>query len=186
MTRFLTPLQLRFCDYLLAGDSPTQAARRAGYSPAMIKVRAGKMARSPAIMARLEQLRAERVDRREIIGELTRIAYCDLAAATDGAGTILGGEAIRRRLAGTIATLEVTDFKDKAGHTVKTTTRVTAWDKFKALDRLAQIAEAKDPGDPGPATGRALRPMDEDDFAAGERMAAILAAVEAREKARGA
>ena len=40
MTRFLTPLQLRFCDYLLAGDSPTQAARRAGYSPAMIKVRA--------------------------------------------------------------------------------------------------------------------------------------------------
>lgn len=79
----LTPQQIRFCHEYMAGATGGMAASRAGYSWKGAASKASRLLRMPKIMALIEQLQAEQLEKSKItaqrvINELALVAFSDI------------------------------------------------------------------------------------------------------------
>lgn len=133
----MTDKQERFCEEYMIDLNATQAAIRAGYSPASAKTVGPRLLENVGVQNRLAQLQAEQsrrtgVSTDRVVRELARIAFANASDLIDPETASVKLDASRDDLAA-IQSVKVKTFgEDGLEHEVKLA------DKLKALDLLGR------------------------------------------------
>lgn len=136
----MTERQNRFCEEYLIDLNATQAAIRAGYSPASAKEIASENLTKPNVRARIDEALAERSKRTgvtadRVIRELARVAFVDPTKVVDtNNATVLPNVSEDDR-----ATIASVKYKSSSGETSDSVEREIKFaDKLKALELLGK------------------------------------------------
>lgn len=146
MANELTPKQELFVAEYLKDLNATQAAIRAGYSPDTARQMGAENLSKPDIATAVEAARAEQLARvqltaDDVLRELMKIAFADLASAFDERGNLRPIHEIPVDVRRAMAAVEVDELFDGQGaERVWTgyTRKVKFWDKNKALESLGR------------------------------------------------
>jgi phage terminase small subunit len=142
----LTAKQNLFCIEYLLDINATQAAIRAGYSPASAMEIGYQLLQKTSVQAEIKQLMHKRAERTElqadmILMELMKIAFLDITAAFDDKGRLLPVNAMPEDITRAIASLELIELSANRPHKEsisKTGFRLSFCDKLKALELLGR------------------------------------------------
>ena len=142
----LTPKQRVFVGEYLVDMNATQAAVRAGYSPAAAGSIGSRLMRNERIRREVERKMAERAERTRItqdrvLEEYARIAFMDPRKLFDPAGQPLDVHRLNAEEAAVLAGLEVVELYEGRGanrEQVGYTRKYKLADKLKALDALGK------------------------------------------------
>jgi phage terminase small subunit len=135
----LTPKQQKFADEYLIDLNATQAAIRAGYSPATAEQQGSRLLSNVKVRAYIDERMAEHsrrtgVTQERIIRELARIAFLDPTQLVDmDTAELLSDAAVDDRAA--IASVKV---KTMSGETEMIEREIRFADKIKALELLGK------------------------------------------------
>lgn len=140
MGRGLTKRQQAFIDEYLIDLNGTQAAIRAGYSPACARQIADENMSKPVISAAIERALAERsrrtgVNQDRVIRELAKIAFLNPMDVLDMDEATVKGDSSRDDTA-CIASVKVKTIPTEDGNIVER--EVKTYDKTKALELLGK------------------------------------------------
>jgi phage terminase small subunit len=136
----LTPKQQRFADEYLIDLNATQAAIRAGYSPATAEQQGSRLLSNAKVRAYIDERMAEHsrrtgVTQERIIRELARIAFVNPPEVVDMDNATIYGYATEDDTAA-IASVKVKTIPTEAGTGIEREIRFA--DKIKALELLGK------------------------------------------------
>lgn len=142
----LTPKQELFCHEYIKDRNGTQAAIRAGYSPATAKEQAYELLTKLHIQAKINQLIKEQLDRLKIksdfvVRELLNIATANIADAYNVDGTLKAIEDMPEPIMKAIAFMKRVDLFDGQGKERKKigcNWCVRFYDRIRALELLGK------------------------------------------------
>ncbi len=138
----LSPKQERFCaEYIKLGNA-TQAYINAGYSAKTANNSAHALLVNPGIARRVEEMRRQVTKKlllevEDILQEAAWIATSDIKDATDPDGKIMNVHEMPEKVRRAVRSIEVTDIWAQ-GVDIGQKTKLTFWDKNKALEMLAK------------------------------------------------
>lgn len=138
MSDALSPKQALFVQEYLKDLNGTQAAIRAGYSPASAASQASELLKVPKIAAALKAAQDARSERTEVtadrvLRELARIAFSDPAKAYAEDGRLLSVREMPEEARACLAGYDVEEGGDSL-----LTRKVKGWNKVDALKLLGQ------------------------------------------------
>lgn len=142
----LTGKQDLFAREYLKDLNAAAAARRAGYAPGSSDVEGTRLLSNPKVQARIAELAAERneelkIDAREVLRELYRIATADPAELIDENHVPHNLNDIPIDLRRTIASVEIEELFEGRGEARERTGRlhkIKFWNKNQALEALGR------------------------------------------------
>lgn len=157
MTRLSTPIAPRrpsrieaFIAAYTGTGNATQAAARAGYSPATAKQQGSRLLKRPDVIDRLQNYRrgqaekhSRELHRIELESERTRsvlaaIAYFDVRKLVRDDGSVKSLQELDEQTAMAVASIEVSESTNAKGEKV-VTTRVRLANRLVALDMAARV-----------------------------------------------
>ncbi len=136
----MTAKQIRFCEEYLIDLNATQAAIRAGYSPASAGTVAGENMKKPQIRARIDKALAEQSKRTganadRVVRELAKVAFANAVDMIDFDSATIKPGAVRDDTAA-IASVKVKTIPMPDGVGVEREIKMA--DKLKALELLGK------------------------------------------------
>ena len=144
----LTPKQQRFVAEYLIDLNGTQAAIRAGYSPATANEQAARLLAKDSVSQAVSEAQKASLERIWITAdrvkqELARLAVSDVRGYVDAKGHLKNLHDLTDDQAAALASIEVTKERtytkgNEDSTVIEYTTKVKSWDKLKALDLLSR------------------------------------------------
>ena len=139
----LTDKQQRFIEEYMVDLNATQAAIRAGYSPASAKEIACENLTKPniqeAIQERKKQLsEATGISAERVIAEYAKIAFSDVRDVLTVDGGLKDSSEWGDDVAGAVASIESMEVLGEGGEKIGTNRKVRLYDKIRALEALGK------------------------------------------------
>lgn len=142
----ISPRQQRFIEEYLVDLNGTQAAIRAGYAPAAAEVQASRLLRNVKIQVEVDRLKLARSQRVEVtsdtvLGELLKLATCDIGAAFNADGSLKPIHEIPEATRRAISAVEVDELFEGHGkerEQVGYTRKIKFWAKPECLIALGK------------------------------------------------
>jgi phage terminase small subunit len=139
----LTPKQSAFCEAYITSLNATQAAKEAGYSAKTARSQGQRLLTNVDVAAAIDALKAERSARTmigadRVLRELAKIAFGDVRAIFHADGTMKPLSEISDEAAALIASLEVSEIRDRDGVIIGYNRKIRMHDKLRALELIGK------------------------------------------------